>query len=297
MPRGQVPLLNQVWVVAQDPDGGGLIVSFKSGQLPGFPIRMGYWGPADGQRVKHPAMPGRGTWGLAAFPGGDIRNGVWLCSIYANQVDALTAPVGDPFQEYDAHLSGYWRLLDGAGQEAVQWPDGSYLVIASGTILPTTFRHIVDQNQVRQRIAFTRADRIPSPPTAYQFTLNHQSGTNLNINGAGALSLSVTGAMTLTSIGAVLASGLSTCTLQFGGTTVEIDATGNVIIKMASGATFQLTQGALSANDFLPLVSKLISAFNSHVHSGVTTGGGNTGAPTSNWASGTIGSAIAKISN
>ena len=70
-------------VTAQDPDNGALTVIFRSGQLPGLPVKYGYQGPADALRISQPPLPGRGTWGLVAFPNGDIRNGIWICSILA----------------------------------------------------------------------------------------------------------------------------------------------------------------------------------------------------------------------
>jgi phage baseplate assembly protein gpV len=66
----------------------------------------------------------------------------------------------------------------------------------------------------------------------------------------------------------------ATFTVTAGGVTLEIDASGNVNIKPASGdINFQTSQFATSLN-------QIISIFNSHVHSGVQTGQGDTAAPT-----------------
>jgi phage baseplate assembly protein gpV len=58
------------------------------------------------------------------------------------------------------------------------------------------------------------------------------------------------------------------------GATLEIDSSGNVNIKPASGdINFQTDQ-------FLTSLNQLIAIFNSHVHSGVQTGSANTAPPT-----------------
>jgi phage baseplate assembly protein gpV len=63
-------------------------------------------------------------------------------------------------------------------------------------------------------------------------------------------------------------------TVTLNGAALSIDASGNVNIKPASGdINFQTDQFLISFN-------QLISIFNSHVHSGVQTGNGDTAAPT-----------------
>lgn len=65
-----------------------------------------------------------------------------------------------------------------------------------------------------------------------------------------------------------------TFTISLNGATVEIDSSGNVNLKPASGdINFQTDQYATSMN-------QLLTIFNTHVHSGVQTGNGDTGTPT-----------------
>jgi phage baseplate assembly protein V len=65
----------------------------------------------------------------------------------------------------------------------------------------------------------------------------------------------------------------ATFTVTAGGVTLEIDASGNVNIKPSSGdINFQTSQFATSLN-------QIISIFNSHVHSGVQPGQGDTSTP------------------
>lgn len=244
-------------VVGYNPqDQDSVVVMFpNSGQIAGYPVKVLHRGAADFMRIDQDPLPTRGTWGLVAFPEGDVRNGIWLGSYYPAKANAVTSPPGDPTVRYHAHYSGDWDYLDGAGVEAHQWADGSYFVAGSGA-LPTAYRQTVDENQTVSRLAYARSARIPSPPSAFPFTYVHESGTS-----------------------------------------ISVDVSGNVTVALAASKVLNITQGGAAASDFLALVSKLVTAFNNHVHTGVQSGGSNTGTPASPWSSTTVNSTIIDISN
>lgn len=133
---------------------------------------------ADALRASQKPLPGVGSAGLIAFPEGNLLNAVWLCTIPANLMDAVHTndDALDPYIDYDAHFSGHWDLLDGAGNVAIQFADGSSIVMGATAELPTTYRHTVDANQVRQRVPFTRDERIPAPPPPFVFQYTGADG-------------------------------------------------------------------------------------------------------------------------
>lgn len=264
-----------------------VLVSYKSSQQgPSFPVQV-LRPYIDGLRVRQHPLPVPGSWGLIAFPYGDTRNGIWLGAIAPSQIDALTlttsgtASALDPYIDYESHFSGYWWLRDGSGNYAEQFPDGSYLTVASGTALPKTFRHTVEDN-LQKSVEFTVGDRITTVPTAYNFQLVHKTGTMLKVDSSGIVTVSGASGATLN--------------LQFGHTTITVDTSGMVSVVLPAAETVNITQGG-SANDWLVLVSKLLTAFNNHKHLGVTTGGGQTGNPVTPLVSGDINSTIIKIQN
>lgn len=184
-----MPPLTIGMVVAQNADDRTLSVVMRTtGQSP-VDVRFGAPGAADALRIKQPAMPGRGSWGLIAFPYGDERNGVWLITFYTSQVDAIhddgTATAA--FADYEATFSGFWRLLDGLGNLALQWPDGSYATVASGVGLPTIYRHTVNESQIQERVPFTFGQRVPNPPNnPFQFQyVQAGTGTTITVTTAG----------------------------------------------------------------------------------------------------------------
>ena len=191
-----MPLITVAQVVSHVPDNGAMNVILRtSGQSPGFPVRMGYTGPADSLRIRQRPMPVRGSWGLVAFPYGDARNGIWLCSILPNLADALTSTSAgatdtDPFIDYDSQYSGFWKLIDGQGQLAMEFPDGSSLVVGASGALPTIYRHTVGANNARSKIPFTSTDRIASPPsTPFVMNLTLASGANISTDSAGNITI------------------------------------------------------------------------------------------------------------
>lgn len=211
---------------------------------------------ADALRVRQKPLPGLGTWGIVVFPYGDIRNGVWLGSYEPSLQDARTATgdATDPFIDYTAHFSGDWDLLDGKGNYAHQWADGSSLVVAATSGLPKPVRHIVDADNKQQTVEFTRADRIPDPPAPFVLSYVGASGTKLTIA-----------------------------------------ADGSATLDLAAGKQLTITQNGAAATDFLTLVSKLVTFFNSHIHTDPQ--GGNTGVPVTPMTANDVKSAVIDIND
>ncbi|MDE2233362.1 MAG: hypothetical protein KGJ90_04610 [Patescibacteria group bacterium] len=281
-----MPALTVCQVIAHDPANGGLVVLLTaSAQLPGFPIKVGYDGPADALRVRQKPLPGIGTWGIVAFPRGDIRNGIWLRSYYPSLVDAIhysNDPGGrDPFIDYESHFSGFWSLMDGYGNTAAQWPDGSYVTFGSGTTLPTIYRHTVT-GQTQNRSEFTFAERVLNAPSTFSFNFQQASGTSVSLNSSG--SVVVSGAP------------LSSFTILMGQATLNISNGGLVTLALPGTETFNITQGSGSPTDQLALVSKLVSWLANHTHSGVQTGSSDTGTPVQSITAATIESDIFEVS-
>lgn len=266
----------QAQVIAHADDNSAVYVQFKSGQLPGAPIKMMYQGYADPLRVKQTPLPQRGTWGVVMFLNGDIRNGLWLGAFYPNQMTALTSPASgtDPAIDYEAHWSGYWRQMDGGGNMAMQWPDGSSLTVAAATGMPTVYRQVVNGQQKQVQAPFTMAQRVTTTPSAFVMDLNHSSGFRITVAANG--DLAITGS----------ASGHgSKATVSMAGTTLvmnspQISGDGWVTLDLIGGAKLEIQQASAGATDFLVLVSKFLTLFNNHVHSGIQAGGSNSGTPT-----------------
>lgn len=268
-------------------------VVFKStGQ--GFPIFVPVLRDyADGLSVRQKPLPQIGTWGVVMFPYGDVRNGIWMGSYYPSQVDALTTTQAsgtaatDPFIDYEAHFSGYWRLLDGLGNEAVQWPDGSYFTAGASSGLPTVYRHTVVANK-QQNVSYALGTRIPAPPSGFPFTFVHESGTQVAVDASGNVYASgnVSGA---------------TLTFNFGAASFTMTSGGNVNINVPGSDTFNVSQSGMSVTDALVLVSKLLAKYNAHTHpvTGVQTGGSTvtSSPPTTALVAADIQSAVAKVSN
>lgn len=267
----RTPPISNARVISVDVPGRRLWVTLPSTQI--VSVRTTYPGPADGLRVNHKALPGRGTSGIVVFPGGDNRNGFWLCAIYEQAMDALTTQT-DQFLEYDSHWSGHWHMLDQTGNVTESFADGSYFLAGSGTSVPPTSRHTVDTKQFRQVTPLPQNERVPSPPSPFNIALHHISGTSAAINPSG--NVTVSGAA-----GADL-------TVTFGGTTATIDHSGNTTVSGAAGAALTVAFGGatmtidpsgnvtLTATSIklggpgeavLPLLNSMAAAvYNSHTH-------------------------------
>lgn len=289
-------------VISQDPDNGAVKVALRSAQVPPLSVSMLYHGFCDPLRVAQAPLPQRGTAGIVIFPQGDIRSGYWLGAFFPNLQDAITTDAADPAGKLDyyAHWSGFWRILDMNGTTAAQWPDGSYLVVGSGTTLPKVFRHTVNGQQQRQRIEYTMADRVSGQVNPFSvFWQQAASGMTFALDASGHATITggPQGSFTLN-----YASG-STLTLDSSGgiqvknkagATVTLDTSGNLGIMVPAGKTISLTDGG-SAGDAVPLVSLLTQAFNTHTHTGVQGGAGTTGTPTTPLTAAAIQSKVVKV--
>lgn len=218
------PAITSARVLAVDIPSRRLVVELPSRQV--VKVRMLHHGPADGLRVSHSAMPGRFTYGLVIFPGGDNRSGFWVGSFYGAQEDALATDT-DQFLEYNSHWSGAYEVLDGEGRWTKAFPDGTFIQVSDSTTKPTLYRHTVDQSQNQQLTEFTDAERVKSKPSPRNVVIDHPSGTTHVIDTNG--NVLVTGGQN------------SKCTLSFGGGTVTIDNKGNITATAASGAEVYLT--------------------------------------------------------
>jgi hypothetical protein len=182
-----MPLLTVGHVIAQAADGHGVHVMLKSGESPLLPVQVGTHGPNDGLRVNQMELPGRGTWGLIAFPHGDSRNGLWICSYNCNSLDAFASGPADTAMRYRSHFSGHWDLLDNSGNTAEVWPDGSSLVVGNGGVVPTVHRHTVDATGARQRTVLTAAQRVAVTPAPMPRVYTHASGATMTVSTTGAV--------------------------------------------------------------------------------------------------------------
>jgi hypothetical protein len=299
------PSLQECQVISVDPNKRRVTVQLASAQV--AEVRMGYHGPADAVRVSHQALPGRGSWGLCAFPYGDNRSGIWVCSTYPALVDAHTTQT-DAFMEYNSHWSGAYEMLDQNGQWLKSFPDGTFLLVSGSATKPKMYRHTVDENQQQQFIEFPDSERIPNPPKPRYFYLSHASGTIAEIDPQG--NTTISGAKN------------AECTITFNNAVIQIDTSGNITATAANGSQFQANannasitidkNGGIEANAATGQIIKLsaggagtsftfvrtdllVSAFNSHVHSNGNAGG-NTGAPVTQITAATVQANIAKIS-
>jgi phage baseplate assembly protein gpV len=263
MTTSEFPLISHAQVSGIDPVTGYIQVTFPSLMGAAFNVRPLHHGPADGLRIKQSPMPTIGTWGLVCCPYGDSRNAIWLGAIYTSGIDAKTGD-GDPYVDYHSHWSGAFTHMDSSGDYYQYFPDGTYIAAATSTSLPAVTRHIVNSAQQRVTTSFPASGRTASAVAPRPFLIHHGSGTTVNITAAGSVSTTAVAGQTISLIA--------------NGTTFIVDAAGNVNIMLASGAKFNLSDGG-GTSDFLVLAQSLVAAFNSHTHTGVTTGGGNTGAP------------------
>lgn len=177
-------------------------------------VRVLHYGPFDGLRINQNPLPGRGTMGVVLFPYGDIRNGVWLGAISQNFVDAVTSDDGSYFDDYEAHWSGFWKLLQQTGELSTVFPDGTSILVGN-TAVPATYHHTVNTKNQQERVALTQSERVPKPPTAFPMAINHVSGTIVQIAANGDVSINAGSASVTISGGTI---NLDTANLMINGT-------------------------------------------------------------------------------
>lgn len=248
------PLITDAWVTGYDAINHRVYVILHDGQQLPVPVRVLMNGPADLYAVNQVEMPKPGTKVAVAFINHDLRNGILLGSFFATGANTITSDSTQPFLNFFAHWTGNFEYMDQIGQTVNWYPDGTYIQVAQDvSALPTLYQNTLDSEGNQQRVAVTPASRVATAPSP---------GFKIFIN-------------------------------HSSGTTVTIDNTGNVIIGLKGGATFQLD----NASDSLALVSKLLNAFNNHTHSSVEPGGGASGPPYAPWQVSDIESALAKTSS
>ena len=128
---------------------------------------------------------------------------------------------------------------------------------------------------------FTSSQRVPSPPSPFNTTINHPTGAKAQITSAGAINVEAATGQAIT--------------LSVNGASIQIDASGNINIDAAAGKAINLSQGGASLADTLVLTNNLISAYNAHVHTDPQ--GGDTGVPTVQLTASGIGSTLVNVSN
>ena len=158
-------------------------------QATGILVQMGLPGSADALRVNQPALPTNGTWGLCAFPYGDSRNGVWVCSVYTQGNSAIYN--ASPDVSYHAHPSGAWTLIDQIGNTTLSLPDGSYVAFGNGGTKPELTRQTVNAQQQVVSIPYPDSTRQISTPPAFPMTLNLASGTSIKVDTSGNATLNL----------------------------------------------------------------------------------------------------------
>lgn len=255
------PSLQEGHVIAVNPTRRRLTVELASSEI--VEARVLYHGPADAVRVSHLALPGRGTWGLVAFPFGDDRAGVWLGSTYPMFMDALTTD-NDPFMEYNSHWSGAYELLNQAGEWCKSFPDGTFLQVSGSTAKPTLYRHTVDENQVQQSTVFPDNERVPNPPSPFNILISHSTGATVLIDVSG-------------SIIATAAKGY-VVQANANGASFTLTADGAITGNVASGEQILLSAGGAATSYTLVRTDLLMAYINGHVHSNGNDGD-DTGTP------------------
>lgn len=231
-------------VIAQVSDTHEVIVQLKT---TGIAYSLNVKVPkayADALRIDQKPLPGLGTTGLIAIPYGDPLNAVWLTAILPSGMDAIHAPgtETDANIAYKSTFSGHWEMLDGVGNQAVQWADGSTFTMAATSGVPQPMRHIVTTDNKRQSVPFTRSERIPSPPAPFLFNFAGADGIKYTTDGAGNAVFTAT-KLTLKVGGHSLV--LDSNGLAYNGPikeTGDITATGNITAGQGGGDSVTLQQ-------------------------------------------------------
>lgn len=318
MIRARSELLTFAQVISVDAKNYKLKVMDSSGQALNVDVLVGVQGAADALRINQHELPIQGTWGLVAMPYGDDRNAVWICSIPVGPINAVSCNPSnpDPYLRYLSHYSGYFETLDQDGNKAIYFPDGTSIVVGSSTSVPPTYRNSID-GTTKTVVQTNPLDRITTAPSPFNINVAHPSGTSLLVDpsgnttvtiGSGAEYQVVSGSniIKIDSSGNITITGVTVTENTPSGGEVNLDNAGNVnvtgtlinlespvVLGSASGGsatcagTLKITtSGAGStiniggSSTFLQLVtSAFVSVFNNHTHTGVTTGGGITGVP------------------
>lgn len=142
---------------------------------------------------------------------------------------------------------------------------------------------MMDEHDENGCILGSVASAVDAPPaglTPNDYLIQFEDGTTIHYNRS-------THQLQIT-----LGAGGEAIISQPSGGQIELDSSGNVEIQAA--ASVSIMQGASPASDALALVSKLVAAFNEHIH---PTPAGPSSPPTTPWTPATIESTLVKASN
>jgi hypothetical protein len=267
-------------VTAQDGDRYRVFVVLEGpmgGAGPTVPVTVGTHGPRDSLRIEQPPLPTRGTRGLVVFPRGDWRNAVWVCSIEGPEQDAVASSAAQQNVAYASRWSGYAHMQDEGGNQVSIWPDGSTMTVGAA---PAPTRHVVASGQQRAVQPFPTGSRTKVAASPKPFALAHASGAEVQVTAAGAVSASAAPGQGVT--------------LVANGGTVEIDASGKVLVSSPGEVDVlapAIRFGAALTDTLRGLCTSAFATWaENHVHTDPQ--GGNTGPPTTAPGGGSVTSVV-----
>jgi hypothetical protein len=222
----QVPQRHSLNVLVDGPLAGG---------IPGE-VAVATHGPRDGQRGSFGPLPTPGTRGLIAFPRGDLRNGVWVCSLPGPLLDTNHgSPGAGSNASHTALPSGAWRYDAEGGQSAVVYPDGTQVLVGYATP-PVITRHTLGGNQEQLTVPFGQGQRVKAAPAPF--------GARVIAAGGATASLNPDGSVLVSSVGG------ATVLLNTDGSVTVLAAPGHFVTVSDSGAgavqPVRLASGAVS---------------------------------------------------
>lgn len=214
MAFSSVPYLD-IGVVVGYGKNNTLMVMLRSGQQLGTPVNCTYDGLADNYCIDQQPLPIVGTWGLIGFVYADDRNAFWIKSLYIQPGTAINKGISgtDNTVKYQSHPSGDFTYLDESGTNAHFYADGSTFLTSTNTTFPEFPINVVQNGQITQ-VPLANSDRITQ--NTFNFSFNHASGTDVEIDSTGNTSVT-------------LASGAS-ATITQGSFSIKIDGSGNVTV-------------------------------------------------------------------
>jgi phage baseplate assembly protein gpV len=189
------PQLGLCQVIGRSTSPWGVYVLQPSIQATGVLVQMGVTGSADALRVNQPPLPTEGTWGLVAWPYGDSRNGVWVCSVYTQGNTAIDT--SNPDVSYNAYPSGVWTHIDQSGNTTLSLPDGSYVTFGNSGVKPELTRQTVNAQQEITTIPYPDSTRQASTPNPLPMTINLASGTSIKFDTSGNMDVNLASGATM----------------------------------------------------------------------------------------------------
>ena len=248
---GNFPSLGVTQVMSRSLNPWGVYVLHPTIQATGVLVQMGLSGSADALRVSQKALPTEGTWGLVAWPHGDSRNGIWICSLFTQGNSALLTSSADV--DYEAHPSGAWSLLDQNGQATLSLPDGSFITFGNGGNKPELTRQVVNSAQQTVTQSYPDSTRQAGTPSPFPFTFSLASGANIKVDTSANIILTTIGTLTANVTG-----------------NVEVTTQNNVTITVGSGMMATIN-GNTTINGILYVDDEIYAKYGSADQVGVTT--------------------------